>query len=277
MKTPNFFYIGPDKAGSTWIFRALRSHPDIFVTSAKDLYYFDQYYERGLDWYTDYFKRAENEVIVADISHDYLYSIEAMSRIKHTLPNARFMVCLREPVDRAFSAYLNLKRVGLIHCDFETAVKEKPELISNGFYGKHLEPWLEAFGKERIYIGIFDSLQENSELFANHLFSFLGVDTYKLPPEVHGKALAAAKARVPLITFSAKRVAMIARKLGFAEIVGKIKGNDAIYKTLFKTYGGDKPTPDKVLVERLKSLFRDDIYLLDKLVDGDFAKRWNYD
>ena len=48
---PNLVYIGPDKAGSTWLFGLLNRHPDVFMTPAKDLYFFDRYYDKGIEWY----------------------------------------------------------------------------------------------------------------------------------------------------------------------------------------------------------------------------------
>ena len=48
MVKPNFIYIGPDKAGSSWLHEVLISHDGIFMPPAKDLYFFDRYYDRGL-------------------------------------------------------------------------------------------------------------------------------------------------------------------------------------------------------------------------------------
>ena len=65
---PNLIYIGPDKAASTWFFQLFRAHPDIFVTPAKDLYFFDRYFEKGMDWYLQQFEGGEGHQIVAEIS-----------------------------------------------------------------------------------------------------------------------------------------------------------------------------------------------------------------
>ena len=54
---PNFLFIGPDKAGSSWLFRVLGSHPEVYLSPAKDIYYFDRYYDRGIDWYLSRFAR----------------------------------------------------------------------------------------------------------------------------------------------------------------------------------------------------------------------------
>lgn len=58
MKELDFVFIGSDKAGSTWLFNFLKSHNEVFVPAAKDLYYFDKYYQLGERWYQRQFRLA---------------------------------------------------------------------------------------------------------------------------------------------------------------------------------------------------------------------------
>ena len=57
MNQPNFLFIGPDKVGSKWLHQVLLEHPDCFVPIIADPFYFDRYYDRGMGWYTDLFRR----------------------------------------------------------------------------------------------------------------------------------------------------------------------------------------------------------------------------
>ena len=57
-RLPNFIYIGPDKAGSSWLHEVLIRHEQVFMPDAKDLYFFDRYYDRGVSWYATQFKDA---------------------------------------------------------------------------------------------------------------------------------------------------------------------------------------------------------------------------
>lgn len=59
---PNFLYIGPDKAGSSWLHEVLIQHPEVFLSEAKDLYFFDRYYDRGMAWYASQFRRATRSI-----------------------------------------------------------------------------------------------------------------------------------------------------------------------------------------------------------------------
>ena len=71
---PNFLYIGPDKAGSSWLHEVLLTHPQVFMPVAeKDLYFFDRYYDRGLDWSLSQFASATpTQVVVGEVCQDYL-------------------------------------------------------------------------------------------------------------------------------------------------------------------------------------------------------------
>lgn len=53
---PNFLYIGGYKSGSSWIYEALREHPQVFVPPAKDIQFFDVYYDKGIKWYLSFLR-----------------------------------------------------------------------------------------------------------------------------------------------------------------------------------------------------------------------------
>ena len=89
MRLPTFLFVGADKCGSTWLFKVLQQHPQCFVPAAKDIYFFDRYYGRGLQWYASFFSSAPRSArAIGELSHDYLYSEQAAERIASTLPAA---------------------------------------------------------------------------------------------------------------------------------------------------------------------------------------------
>ena len=57
----NFLHVGPGKSGSTWLHEVLIRHPEVYLTKAKDLYFFSRYYDRGLPWYEAQFRAARPE------------------------------------------------------------------------------------------------------------------------------------------------------------------------------------------------------------------------
>ena len=232
---PNFLYIGPDKAGSTWLFDVLRQHPQCFVPDAKDVYYFDRYYHLGRAWYEGFFAAAGPErVAVGELSHDYLYSPLAASRIAADLPGVRLIVHLREPVERSFSHYLYMVRSGLTRRPLLEAIEEWPEIVDKSLYGKHLAAYMKLFPRDHIGLFRFEELRKDPERFASGILEFLGL------PVVAGfdytnVSLPAGRARSATLARIAKSGATAARALGLATLVGRIK-RGAASRLLYTPY-----------------------------------------
>ena len=138
-RLPNFLYVGPDKAGSSWLHETLIKHPDVYLTPAKDLYYFDRYYDRGPEWYAAQFRDARGEEVVGEVCQDYLFHPEAAARIRETLGPVRVMVSLRDPVERAWSSYLYMRKHGIGPDTFAEALRTRPELLEHGRYATGLD------------------------------------------------------------------------------------------------------------------------------------------
>ena len=58
-RLPNFLHLGPGKSGSSWLHETLTLHPEVYLSEAKDLYFFSRYYDRGVDWYRKQFRSAQ--------------------------------------------------------------------------------------------------------------------------------------------------------------------------------------------------------------------------
>lgn len=274
---PNFLYIGPDKAGSTWIHRVLSWHPMIFMTPVKDIYFFDRYYARGFKWYLKHFSGVKDELVIGEVSHDYLYSLEACERIAENLPDVKLMVCLREPIERAFSSYLHLLKHGAIKCNFEEAIEKEPSLIEHGMYAEYLHRYIEIFGKKRICVAVFDELRQDPNGFAKGLFGYLGVNSHDLPEELLSRTLPAARPRSALLANFVKHMAVTTRELGLTWIVGRVKAMNWLQYLLYVPYTEtERPIPNPDMVGSLKELYKKDIRNLDSLLNTDFQTLWKY-
>ena len=213
-RQPNFLYIGTSKAGSTWIYNVLAQHPDVFMAAGKGLYFFDNHYHYGLPWYRSQFQSARDQRVVGEISHSYLFSRNAIPRIASLNCDMQLMVCLREPVDRAFSAYLDGLKNGEFDMSFREAIEQVPSLVDRGRYATHLEPYLEQFGRERIHVGLFDVLRRDPHAFASELYRFLEVRTVGLQSKLRRKQMPAAEPRCEMAVAAAKKVSSIGKRMG---------------------------------------------------------------
>lgn len=233
----NFLFIGPDKSGSSWLYKLLLAHPDCFVPRIKDIYFFDRYYSKGTDWYLKRFKDVKvKQKAIGELSHDYLFSSDACARIHRFNPDIKLLTSLREPTSRSFSHYLYLKRSGLTKKPLLEALVDYPKIISNSRYHEHLRIYRKTFKKEQIKVLFFEMLREDPRRFAEEVFDFLGLHKdVELPP----KERAAAKARSYLIARTMKIGANTFRAFGIDSMVGLVK-ESPICKLLYEEYVPDE-------------------------------------
>ncbi|HEV2451531.1 MAG TPA: sulfotransferase [Streptosporangiaceae bacterium] len=241
---PNFLHIGPSKTGSTWLHEVLISHPEIYFTHAKDLYFFSRYYERGLDWYATQFAGVEPQhKVIGEVSPDYLACPEAPERILDCLgPDVRMMVTLREPASRAFSSYLYLSKHGLAAATFRDTARTSPDLIDEGRYATHLRRYLRNFDRKALHIAVFDDLEDGPQAFLDEVTDWLNIERHAISPEQLEARLPASSARWLPLAVAAKRSANWVRRHDGAGLVGKVKRSALVQRTLYKPLGTGRPT-----------------------------------
>ena len=106
---PSFIIVGAQKAGTSWLHQQLARHPDTSPPSRKELHFFDQdrAYSKGLAFYRSQFPpphRARGRQTF-ESTPSYLHVPSVPSRIHHFRPDVRLIAVLRDPVDRAYSAW----------------------------------------------------------------------------------------------------------------------------------------------------------------------------
>ena len=265
-RLPNFLYLGPDKSGSSWLFEVLRNHPDCFVPACKDVYYFDEHYDKGLDWYLDFFRDARPGVpAMGELSHSYLFSMEAADRIRKDLPGVKLMASLRQPVERCYSHYLYLVSSGLVTSSFAETIDNRPGLTRSSYYAKSVEGYLERFGAERFKVLFFDDLKKDPRHYASQVYDFLGL-SFNEAFDYDKKVREARAARNVHLARLAKHGALMARKLGLVKLVGAVKHGLAarlLYRPLKK---GEAPKMDPEVGKRLLERYIPDIEATEKLL-----------
>lgn len=277
-RLPNFLYIGSSKSGSTWIFDVLAWHPDVFLSPAKDIQFFDQQFHRGLSWYRQRFAGAGDQRIVGEISHDYMYSEGTAERIASTLgEQVRLLVCLREPASRAFSAYLHHLRDGLFTGSFEEAIEQLAPVFEFGMYARYLEPYFERFDRRQIRVKFFDDLRRDPAAFAQELFGDLGVAPHPVPQALLSRSLPASTSRSQLLARAAKEAATLMRRAGLVHAVGAIKSHPLVQRALYRDFrAGERPVADEAVMQLLRERYRPDVERLGELLGEDVSARWGH-
>ena len=104
---PNFVGVGARKAGTTWLAECLREHPEIFMSTPKELSYFGKRYRtsRSEEWYLSHFQHAGDYRAVGEYSPSYIRDPDAAKRILEDLGEVKIICALRNPVERFLSDY----------------------------------------------------------------------------------------------------------------------------------------------------------------------------
>lgn len=189
---PDFFVLGVAKAGTTSLHHYLRQHPSLYLPYVKELHYFDAdrgRFSGGLDRYLGHFSGA-GERLSGEATASYFRHVDAAAgRMRRLYGDAppRFLLLLRDPVERAYSHYLHNVSEGRESVSFEAALEAErsdPEekrrewkgYFSDGVYVDTLEQWFGSFPRDRFLIVLSRELREARGATMTGIFRFLGVD-----------------------------------------------------------------------------------------------------
>lgn len=205
---PDFIIVGTQKGGTSSLFYYLSQHPQVTPAIQKEIHYFDNAYEKGERWYKARFpvlkKNGAQKVITGEASPYYIFHPYAVKRIARDVPNAKLIVLLRNPVERAYSHYQMATRKGMETLSFEEAVeieesRLKPEIemldadesyrsyvhqsfsyVARGFYADQLERLFKHVSRENVLILNSEAFFSNPQHACDKAFTLLGVSPFIL-------------------------------------------------------------------------------------------------
>jgi hypothetical protein len=189
-KKVNLLILGTQKAGTTSLYEYIRQHHDIYFSDVKEVTYFveDKLYQKGEDYYHSFFTKVTNEKIIASAYVHMLSCKEAPLRVKQYNKDMKFIIMLREPVSRAYSAYNYAIKNGWENekNSFEDTITLEPERIKNkqfdlmyfenGMYYKHIKRWQEYFPKENFLLIKDTDLRNDPKEVLKKVFQFLNIE-----------------------------------------------------------------------------------------------------
>lgn len=274
---PDFIGIGAMRCGTTWISDKLRSHPDIFIPPHfKELHFFDRYYDKGSDWYRAHFSDKTEHQISGEFTPAYIRDAQALELISQTCPQAKLIISIRNPVERAFSHYNFLKKRENISDSFYDALfDDRYEMLKAGLYGEQIENCLKYFSRDRIHIIIFDEIEASPEQVLLDLFEFLEVDKQHQPDMLTEKVNARHGLKSKTFARGLRNIKNMLRPhtsssqgpIGqglhkFGKILNKMNATQVTHEAMDPRAG-----------EYLMKYYKDDLLVLNRLIDGK-ASHW---
>jgi Sulfotransferase family len=191
---PTFLGIGSMRCGSTWLYEVLKCHPDVQMSSAKemDFFFMPQMLQYDFGWYAAHFKPAnggELKPIRGEISPRYArlkpWHVRQIARL---IPGLRIILTVRHPIERAWSQTLfdfgrlqrrDVRKVRLL--EFLRQL-ERPRSRLSSNYARTIKIWSGTFGKDAVYVGLFDELRDDPEAYVNGVLRHIGAATPWTPP-----------------------------------------------------------------------------------------------
>jgi hypothetical protein len=299
-RLPNFFIIGVAKSGTTSLYHYLKQHPEIYMSSIKEPKFFlssidefphngpgDVEIDKGIikTWreYLKLFSGASVEKRIGEASCGYLYYYEHVAPlIKRTSSEVKIIALLRNPIERAFSAYCHLVRDGRETLSFEEAIEIEEERKKNnyefiwfykdlGFYYSGIKAYLNTFGEESIKVCLYDDFKHNPLGVIKDIFRFLEVGE-SFVPDVSIKYNVS---QIPKNKFFQEFLSDYNHPLKkpFRTVLLNTIGKENTKKLVnyFKNMNlikmGIKPKTRRYLVE----LYRDNIVMLQNLIKRDLS------
>lgn len=212
---PDFVIIGCQRGGTSSLYRYLGLHPQISPSLRKETEYFTAKYPEGESWYRAHFPlQLRHRVaglfgrrrITFEATPDYMVDPRAPRRCRELLPDARFVVLLREPGERALSQFHHNKRLGLETETFKRAIELEVSRISadlaemetdpetpatsfrrfsylaRGDYAEQLERWFDVYPRDRFLILESEEFFSDPDRVLGKILDFVGARPWS-PPE----------------------------------------------------------------------------------------------
>ncbi|MDW3214189.1 MAG: sulfotransferase domain-containing protein [Ilumatobacteraceae bacterium] len=213
---PDFLIVGAQRAGTTSLYKYLTQHPDVgSVRLGKGVHYFDTNADKSLAWYRSHFPLrpgvvpfGQRPTHVGEGAPYYLFHPECASRINTTLPSAKIIAILRDPIERAHSHWAHETARGFEDLSFERALDAEEErlegqaqllseptgysfhhqhhsYVARGQYAEQVTRLRDVFGEDRVLILSSNELfTEPSEAYSKTL-EFLGLSPFSAQFRVH--------------------------------------------------------------------------------------------
>lgn len=286
------------------MYEYLKGHPEVFLPEFKEPSYFAAdlaldksgnflRYPQDEARYYDLFAEAGSAKGIGEGSTRYLYSADAPGLIAAASPHARIVAMVRSPIDMMHSLHAHKLAAGTEDLeDFGAALdaeqdrregrripaSSNPRLATytdRARFGHHIQRWIDAFGRDRVHIVVFEDMVRDPEGQFRTLLEFLGLSPDFRPPSFAARNVAhGARSRLLRRLLNSGPVQFLVWKV-IAPLIG-----EARTRSLAQRFGRlsrkpiDRGTVDPQIRLALEAQLEDDVVLLSSIVGRDLRQLW---
>ena len=189
MTAPDFFLAGPQRTGSTWLHQVLSEHPELQLSSPKEIFYWNlvdkpehfQHTTTELAWYLGHFANAGGRTCGEATASYAAMTDELIENVTTLLPDLRVVITVRHPIERLWSHAKHefaFRGLGSIENATEAQLIEfgnSPYHQRCGIYSRMIEQWSQNLRPGHLHVGLFDDIARRPLAFAQDAARFLGV------------------------------------------------------------------------------------------------------
>ncbi|MEM8864295.1 MAG: sulfotransferase domain-containing protein [Planctomycetota bacterium] len=290
---PDFFVIGAQKAGSTYLLECLGEHPEIFMPPAEVAFFEDPLYDPAwLDWFEQHFDPAQPGQVIGVKRPNLLGLPECPARLAEHMPELKLVVVLRSPVERAISAYFHYMKTGLLPlAPLEVGMPRimrgdvsgyprASEVLEFGLYARGLASYDEHFPADRILVTLLDDFRGDSGDALAEAYRFVGVSPDYRPQAISRRPMGASYSLTRLRLWNAvdrwcRRWTPDRRNFDRPKgliTTPLIKLNQVLDEYAWKKLlPAKRPQPSPALQSALVDYYRDDLEQLENRLGRDLA------
>jgi len=279
MSGPQFIGVGAQKAGTSWIYSCMSEHPDIFFPR-KEIHFFsrEKNWVKGIQWYEDLFAGAPRNCLRGEFSTSYLYDVGSAARIHRLYPDAKIVVVLRDPIDRALSQFINNLKDGSesIGMPLVAALQNRADYVAQGLYYQQLSRYIDLFTIENVLVLLYEDIKSDPLIFIRKIYGFIGVDDQYIPRALYKKVNPARIPRFVIFERLMIKIAEVLTNMGLEplrRIIVKSGISDKIRGMNTQTSLNDDISLFEVERQELYDYFKKDIELLESRL-GLSLKLW---
>lgn len=274
---PTYVGIGAQKCASTWLHRILKEHPTVAVPKEKEINFFSYWYDHGYEWYERHFSAAGSAMAIGEISPSYFCEPAVPERLVRYMPEARILLSLREPVERALSNHRHEVRAGHLtgeNLSFERGLQNNPMYIEQGLYATHLANWLRHFPREQILVVLMEDIEADAAAVCRLVYRFVGVDEHYDPAGSRNRFNQSYAIRSAALTRAKNAVYGVTRAPGLHWLWDAASGMG-----LRRLYRGINEVPSNVVIPpareetllQLKKVFEPEVKALESMIGRSLA------